>query len=240
MNRQEVDAVIQSLGNKNDKQWLMIGVLASEKSVAGIPNKFPNRYPHPQKIKDIFPEDSSMLRLVHFSTQATDLELLEQMHYLRDIIGPNCDGFQLNIEWPSKEIVVAYKFLFPDDTLVLQCGAGAVKSVECNPQKLAERIAEYNGGVEYALIDPSGGYGKPMDVSFALETLRCLNKVDYDMNFGIAGGLNGDTIEMIRPIVEKFPDVSIDAEGGLRDADDHLDLVKVEKYVSGALKLFDK
>lgn len=241
MNQQEVNAVIRSLKNENDKQWLMIGILASEKSIAGIPNKFPNRYPDSRVIKDIFPEDDSMrsmLRLVHFSTQSTEAELLDQMHYLRKIAGPNCDGFQLNIKWPSTEVLVAYKFLFPYDTLVLQCGAGAMKSVGGDPQKLAERIAEYAGVAEYALVDPSGGYGKPMDVSFALETLRYLETKNLDMNFGIAGGLTGDTLEMIRPIAEKFPEVSIDAEGGLRDSEDHLDLVKVEKYVSGALKLF--
>jgi len=238
MSRQEVDAVVSSLENKDDRRRLMIGVLASEKSIAGIPNKFPNRYPDPQRIKAIFPEDSSMLRLIHFSTQATDMELLNQLYRLREISGKNCDGFQLNIKWPSKPCLEAYNAFFPNDTLVLQCGAGAMKSVGGNPQKLAERILEYGSAVEYVLIDPSGGYGKSLDVSFAPQALRDLYKEAYEVNFGIAGGLNGDTIEMIRPIAEEFPDVSIDAEGGLRDADDHLDLVKVEKYVSAALKLF--
>lgn len=240
MNRQEVDAVIQSLEAEDDRQWLMIGVLASEKSLAGTPNKFPNRYPNPQTIKDIFPEDSSILRLVHFSTQAVGAEFLHQMHHLRAIAGPNCDGFQLNVKWPSVDILEMYKLVYPNDTLVLQCGAGAMKSVGSESEKLADKIAEYENITDYALIDPSGGYGKAMDTSFTLETLRRLEESGIDMNFVVAGGLNGDTLETIRDIVKEFPDVSTDAEGGLRDEEDHLDILKAGRYYSVAMKLYGR
>jgi hypothetical protein len=238
MSRQEVEAVVSSLENKDDKRWLMVGVLASEKSFAGIPNKFPNRYPAPQTIKDIFPEDSSMLRLIHFSTRAKGMDLLNQLYRLREMAGENCDGFQLNIKWPPLKILSAYQALFPHDTLVLQCGGGAMKSVGYNPQKLTDRIAEYQYHARYVLIDASGGYGKALDAVFMGEVLHALSSKFIPTGPVIAGGLTGDTLEMIRSIVGEFPDVSIDAEGGLRDSEDHLDLGKVEKYVNRALKLF--
>ncbi len=55
---------------------------------------------------------------------------------------------------------------------------------------------------------------------------------------GVAGGLGPDTISLIRPIVIEIPDISIDAQGRLRNDRNELDLDACGMYIRGALALF--
>jgi hypothetical protein len=54
----------------------------------------------------------------------------------------------------------------------------------------------------------------------------------------IAGGLSDSTLDLLDALVGVFPEMSIDAEGRLRDANDRLDLVRAAQYVRHAYALF--
>ena len=58
------------------------------------------------------------------------------------------------------------------------------------------------------------------------------------MGLVVAGGLSPTTLHLVQPLIEEFPDVSIDAEGRLRDHEDHLDLQVAGQYLSKAFKMF--
>ena len=58
-----------------------------------------------------------------------------------------------------------------------------------------------------------------------------------NIGIGIAGGLSHDNLARLRPFLSEYY-LSIDAEGKLRDADDHLDLAKATLYLQAANKLF--
>ncbi|MCX6763830.1 MAG: hypothetical protein NTZ97_03825 [Candidatus Moranbacteria bacterium] len=58
-----------------------------------------------------------------------------------------------------------------------------------------------------------------------------------ELQFVIAGGLSVKKLPSIKPIVEKFPSISIDAQGALRNEGDHLDVAEAEKYLHKAVRI---
>ena len=57
------------------------------------------------------------------------------------------------------------------------------------------------------------------------------------LGIGIAGGLSADTLPHIAGLLQEIPDLSIDAEGQLRDENDHLDVNKAVRYVLAASRM---
>jgi phosphoribosylanthranilate isomerase len=236
MSSEEVSAVLQGLPTKSPRK-LMVGVLASSKTIQRIPNKWPNRYPNPEDIAGIFVRHPAVLNLVHFHTKESE-RLLEQMVEVTELGGENFHGFQLNLKWPNPRTIEDYKERYPEKVLVLQCGGGALVEVGENPQSLADAAKMYEGVCEYLLIDPSGGHGTPFDSAKGLAFLQALNSSIRGMLFGIAGGLSPETLDLLEPIAEAFPGTSIDAEGRLRDYNDYLDVAKAKRFVALADAVF--
>ncbi|MDO8495733.1 MAG: hypothetical protein Q7S32_04475 [bacterium] len=239
-----------SLMRPGSKRKLMIGVLASRRTLAGGRSDFaPERYPCLEDITDIFPFHSNALNLVHYNTKTVQFfEELAEVHYLA---GPYFDGFQLNICWPSAVEIKRYHdwvdngnratglFMpLPHKTIVLQIGARALQEIESSPAKLVQRLNDYRGLVHSVLIDPSGGQGKMLDVGAAGNYLRAIRNVYPGLALGVAGGLSPSTLPRIRPLVDEFCDLSIDAEGRLRDENDKLHLGVAGLYVKDSINLF--
>ncbi len=215
---------------------LMVGILASSKTLRGIENNWPNRYPKVENIRNIFIDHFSVMNLIHYNTKEQKT-LLEQLRALTEISEANLDGFQLNIAWPSPAVLEKYRSEFPAMTIVLQIGNHAFEIVDHSPEQLAEKVKEYIGLADYILLDPSGGYGKPFDTKKALEYLTALKKRKLDIGLGVAGGLSKDSLNLVEPLILKFQDLSIDAEDHLRDNEDNLNLEWASAYVQKALKL---
>jgi len=213
---------------------LMVGVLASQKTLQGRTNKWPNRYPKVEEISSIFPLNLRALNLIHYNTKELDT-LYDQLVKMTELGGPHFDGFQLNIAWPEPDILHRYRQDFQLSTIVLQMGAKALAMVDHFPELLADRVtAEYRGLIDYVLIDPSGGLGKPFDPEDVGRYIKALKEKETGIGLGAAGGLSPGTIDLIRPLAANFPGISIDAEGRLRDSDDHMDLDVTKEYATGA------
>ncbi len=221
---------------------LMIGVLVSSKSAFGIPTKYPHRYPRAEDVSNIFLPEQGILNLIHYSTDERD-HLLAQMATVSDFGYPFCNGFQLNMVWPELRAVVSYKDFEPEHVLVLQCGSRALSVLGIDirelPQKkdidiLAEQIIGYGDVIDYILLDMSGGRGKLLNVPFTRAYLEGLYAKRLYPKIGIAGGLSAETLPGVAELFREFPGLSIDAEGGLRAADDHLDLPKAIAYLRKA------
>ncbi|MDI6734376.1 MAG: hypothetical protein QMD50_02710 [Patescibacteria group bacterium] len=58
------------------------------------------------------------------------------------------------------------------------------------------------------------------------------------MNFTVAGGLQAKNLDLLKPLIKEFPELSIDAEGKLRDEKDKLDFIAVKKYLEKAKEIF--
>ncbi|MDO8668738.1 MAG: hypothetical protein Q7K65_00405 [Candidatus Buchananbacteria bacterium] len=235
MNRNEVITILNCLPADTGR-FLMVGVLASQKTLKGEPNKWPNRYPKMADIAGIFLEDNQALNLIHYNTKEPE-SLTEQLVKITDLAGPALDGFQLNLAWPDYEAILDYHKTCANKYIVLQIGAKALGMIGNSPQALAEEVAQYEYLADHILIDQSGGYGTPLETEKIRAYLKALKNKGYNFGLGVAGGLSSANLGLIQPLVAEFPYLSIDAEGRLRDTDDNLDLVATKAYVESAHKL---
>lgn len=217
---------------------LMVGVLASLKTLYGKTNKWPNRYPRVDEIKDIFCcSPSHVLNLIHYNTRHVET-LFPQLVALTEIAGVNMNGFQLNITWPDPEQIEAYKMRYPNKIIVLQVGRKALDMTDGVVLVFKDYLSDYKGIIDYVLFDPSGGKGESFDGGEMLNYLWAAKDVFSEgVGLGIAGGLSSKTLDILRPAVEEFPDISIDAEGRLRNENDHLDLKEAEEYIKKAFEV---
>jgi len=232
MSRSEVESILEIMPT-HAKRLLMVGVLVSWKTIRGIANKYPNRYPVPHKIAEIFPNNDSALNLIHYNTDEKET-LCEQLVALTDSWGGmNLHGYQLNIAWPDPRAIEKYRHVFPDKQIVLQIGKHAFQMIDHSPEQLSAKVKEYDGLIHYVLLDPSGGHGELLDVEKARQYLDALTETKMDIGLGVAGGLSPMTLNHIVPLIQDFPNLSIDAEGRLRDTSDNL-------HISIALEYLDK
>ena len=233
----QVIAALESTDFKKADRLLMVGVLASSKTIQGLTNKWPHRYPEFERIKDIFQDHESCLNLIHYNTKEPET-LTEQLLKVTDAAGPNLHGFQLNIAWPNPLSIQKYKDEHPDKVIVLQVGGGAFSMINHEPEMLEDMVQSYLGIADYVLLDPSGGLGQELNPSAMRDYLLAIAKHEKQLGLGVAGGLSSTTLNLIEPLVKDFPNLSIDAEGRLRTTEDNLDKLKVKDYLQKSLDMF--
>jgi len=221
----------------------MVGVLASWKSLQAIPLKstWQNRMANPNIIKDLFVSNKRVLNLVHFNTEANQKDhYREDMLKIKRLAGPNFNGFQLNMAWPDIVELQRYRsFMGYQDRIVLQLGRRALELADNSPRKTASLLSPYSTSINDILFDPSGGKGQPFNVNTAYNFLSAIADRGWDIGMGVAGGLGPNSLDLLEPLIEKFPDLNIDAEGKLRDSEGNLDLQAVKNYLDQAACAFN-
>ncbi len=240
MSSTEVSRVLDTVP-AHSKRMVMVGVLASSDTIQGITNSRPRRYPKSDKMGDIFQEHPHALNLIHFNTKNREF-LFGQMMRARILAGPHCHGFQLNMAWPGTDILMRGLGEMPKSTIiVLQVGSRAFEMIDHSPKILADKIeSQYGGLIHYVLLDASGGLGKPLDAQFLRPYLRALAARRLPIGLAVAGGLSADTLDLVFPLVEEFPTLSIDTETKLRDENDDLNVNAAILYRNRAEALFNK
>ncbi len=238
---EEVSAALQVFPNNGGRK-LMVGALATYKSLRGIPMKpkWAKQTPDPSAITGLFPNDDRVVNLVHFSTEeGQENSVLADMLKIHELAGPHFHGFQLNIAWPQINQVSDYRRAMGwNYRIVLQLGQKAVEAAGGTAQGVVDMLYHYAGVVDDVLLDPSGGLGKPFDTERAREFLSAIVEQGWDIGLGVAGGLGPDSLNLVKPLVAQFPNLSIDAQGRLRNAENDLDPNLVSTYLAKALQLF--
>lgn len=226
----------------NQPRKLMVGVLASHKSRRGWPMKARWRQQTPRvgDIAELFLANPRVVNLIHYSGDGwLESSLLLDMLTLAHHGGPNFHGFQLNVAWPSTNVIGDYRQTMGyDHRIVLQIGARAMEEVEGDTNQLLARLYHYVGLVSDILLDPSGGHGKAFDLNQARGLLRAVVDNYPKLGVGVAGGLGPGAVLHLRPLVLEFPNLSIDAQGKLRDEANDLDFLAVSAYLAQAQQLF--
>lgn len=236
MSETEVWAMLDCLPDESPRQ-LMVGVLASSKTLAGGTNKYPNRYPKISALDDVFVHDERALNLIHYATDDRDT-LGAQLKKIWFSVAL-AEGFQLNVAWPNPNALYDLIASQWSPRFVLQIGARAQAEANHDPRRLAERLAEYDGLIDGILLDGSGGRGVPLDAAALRPALEAIAGRWPKLGLGVAGGLCAATLPLVAPLLRDFPNLSIDAEGRLRDpSTDSLDLDLARDYVARATKLF--
>lgn len=213
---------------------IMIGVLASRK----IPTSRQRRFPDLDTAGNIFSSDRRAFNVFHYGSKGHD-GLLGQLNQLTEYGGELLHGIQLNVCWPDPKIIVGCRKHHRRKhrrrmKIILQIGDDALNDVGRDPRRLVERIREYGPIIDYALLDPSGGEGKLLDIGEIGSFVERINDDCPDLALGIAGGLSAETLQTIRPLLEQYPWLSIDAEGKLRNNADDLLVENAIDYVNAA------
>jgi hypothetical protein len=187
----------------------MIGVLMDSETLAGQTNKWPECYPQKENVRNIFVGDPRVLNLVHYNTDHPET-LCGQLMEATEVAGPNLDGFQLNA-WPLIPDLEDYWELHPNKFLSLRIGSKALAQVE-SMKRFREFIGAYLPMIDTVLIDPNDNdnEGKTLRPAKGAEYLRVVR--DYPtLGLGIAGILNPNMLHLLEPLIQEFPDLSIDA-----------------------------
>jgi len=232
--RNEVYSVSDSMMAEDSNRLLMVGVLASKKTLSGQKNKWPNRYPRVQDISGIFTQHEGVLNLIHYSTDnhhENPSFLIDELIHMSQLGGPFFHGFQLNITWPSRGAIAEFRKHVPNKVIVLQIGGKALRTINHSPKNLVFDLMKYENLIDYVLIDPSGGLGIPFDTERARAYLKAIHAANLNLGLGVAGGLSPTTLHLVEPLLSDFPDLSWDAEGRLRDEQDNLVLKTSVEYV---------
>lgn len=234
-NRFEVQKISASFRMR--QRSLMVGVLASQATVNGGTNKYPNRYPPHNRLGSIFTSHPRALNLVHYHSDDAR-SMGSQLKKVRNLAGDYCHGIQLNIVWPDISDLDCYLESYPDDNLVLQVGDRALSSLKDASIPLVEKLKDYRDKVQFVLFDMSGGKGLLLKPQDTLNSLREVINSDLGFKIVVAGGLGPGTLDLVLPIIESVPDISIDAESALRNEDDTLNLGRCAEYLLKAQSLF--
>lgn len=214
----------------------MVGVLASAKSLRNIPlrTQWQSRYPKTEHIREIFPDDPRAFNLVHFAPgRKHRKELPQDLIAISDEVGSRLQGFQINATWPREHDLAIYreKCGYLRQTVVLQIGREAMEHLEDYPRAIADRVNRYGGLIDGVLIDASGGNGVLFDPAFTRALISQIRSLQPELGIGIAGGISHRTLDQVPLLLEEFPNLSFDAESGLRTADGELDGVAVDLYL---------
>jgi hypothetical protein len=211
---------------------LMIGVLTSQKVLAGGERNA--RSPHPDLIWPCLSTDARALNLIHYFTKDPST-LAQQLNYAVQHGGGRCDGVQINVPWPPIDQLAEFQRAVPEWTrVVLQVGPRAIAGRTIAQVALAAK--GYREVVTDLLIDVSGGNGVSLDPELALDLVCAVRSMCPDLGIGIAGGLCAKTIPAIAHLHREV-ELSIGAEGRLRNDRDELDLDKARAYLAAAAPL---
>lgn len=206
-----------------------LGVLVRPKSIEGNPDVGP-RFPSAGDVGQII----SRIRLLHPQVQpvihycpgkscmlARDARVINQF---------GAGATQLNFD--DLDLVRRYLTKFnPHDVLIFQLNKAFVSDLWW----LSSAIGYFAGVMrtyDHLLVDMSGGRGELCDPARFYQIRNAFSRLGFTPQLGIAGGLGPDNIRQLLKTVG--PGVSVDAESGLRDAHDNLDVDRVNAYLEEA------
>jgi len=202
------------------RRRLMVGVLVTDRTLEGLPEEIcPRRLPPVADLPILFSADPRAFNAVHFHTRTPE-RLAEQAEQVIAAAGPRLHALQINLDQVPPEGLRAIRAAHPGLALVLP--------LRETTRRFTEVYAEL---ADVVLFDWSAGRGLVLDPIEARAALEEIEARMPEVALAVAGGLGPDTIDRVRPLLERFPDLSVDAESRLRDAEDRLDLAKVGEYL---------
>lgn len=219
---------------KNPNRKVMIGVMTHPrilKSNSSVPKEMREgihkEFPAKEEIAGGFTDDPDVLNTIHYADlygpngpwkAQESPNLFENLELCVKHGGENLHAIQLDLTWPDPNEIKKFKEKNPNIVIILQVGKFAFREVDNDPQKMVDRLREY-GWIDFALLDKSMGKGLSIDSEGLLPFLRLIKKELPYLGLAVAGGLGPDSVDLLKPIAREFPNIAIDAEGGLKHAD---------------------
>lgn len=232
--------VFRQYSNRTSYHVLHVGVMTSYKVLYGKPTKWKDAFPKKEDWMGIF-SSKDVFNCLHYADYEGQPNLLHTLEYLIKLSGENLHAIQLDMIWPSANDVEVAFARNPHLDLILQIGKNAIEEVGETPSGVVRRLRRYEDAVSRVLLDKSMGRGIGMDAHGLIPYIEEIKSAFPHIIVGVAGGLGPNTIELVRPIVDVYPDISIDAQGQLRPSKSALDPVDWDmaaEYLQKALEMF--
>lgn len=240
-----LDRIFESVTTRTEqiagRHGLALGILVSEKTLSGEGNKYPNRYPTPAFDRGWkAAARHGALNFVHYcadSNEGLGRSLVNAVLAVEQS-GRVVHGVQVNVRWPDPEELRKFTDNFPSKRVILQVMSDLAGG--WSPGLIAsDLVKHYAWVVTDVLLDGSGGRGRGLDVDVLAPVVSHLRKNLPHLGIGVAGGLCGEAFTReLTLFLRTYPNISIDAEGALRDdvADrgGHLNMDKVVDYLAAA------
>jgi hypothetical protein len=242
MNFKQVErmlAVFNENLSPNQNRRLHVGVMMSYKTLHDIETKWAKAFPLKQTIADIFGADETMNCLHYADYDAIDVQssLTEAIRFG----GNGINALQLDMVWPHPEhVAAAVKASSKKLEVILQVGKEAIEQADNNPKVVVERLRDYDDVAQHVLLDKSMGKGLGMDAVGLMPFAEAIKAEFPDLGIVVAGGLGPTSMSLVEPLVNTFPNISIDAQGKLRPSGNALDPIDwdmAQMYLVKALQL---
>jgi len=233
-------AVFKEHGDPAQNRRLHVGVMMSHKTLNGLVTKYTNAFPPKETVADIFRSTETMNCLHYADYEANDVvtNLIKAIHFG----GEGINALQLDMVWPDvRAISSALHMSGKKLEVILQVGKNAIEEAKNSPQEVARRLWDYRNVIDYVLLDKSMGKGVGMDAKGLLPFAQVITAVFPTLGIAVAGGLGPTSIELVQPLAEDFPDISIDAQSKLRPSGSALDPIDwdmADAYLVKALAMF--
>ncbi len=256
MTREQVeimrDVFLDAGGDKlPGNRRLAIGVMTSYKHSRNIPSKWDKAFPPRDQIASIFKQDPLLWNVLHYadydglrySEDHLLRALAEELTLVTKLGGPSMDALQLDMVWPDPIAINRYRDRYPEKQVILQIGKNAMAQYDNDWLKVMNAMVRYEPYVDGFLLDKSMGRGVAMNANELLPYLKALSHFGERFFAIVAGGLGPNALDLVKPIIDEFPGVSLDAQGQLRpsgSALDPIDWQMAANYLRGAIKLFQK
>ncbi|MEO7617412.1 MAG: hypothetical protein ABIS59_01070 [Candidatus Saccharibacteria bacterium] len=215
---------------------LMVGGLASYKGLKLGYVSDPKQYVLPNELNRSFLRADRLLNIVHYNSKIEGLS--GQLDELLEVVD-RADGVQLNIPWP--QVSVIRRLREASTTVILQISSAASAMLEHDPDRIVDKLAGYEGLIDYVLIDPSGGVGLDFEPDYAAYVLAAFVTSGLSANWGIAGGLGPGRLGVLELLLEIYPELSWDAQARLRTVEGtSLDLAACRQYLVEGVEILNK
>ncbi len=227
-------------GSQEIGRRLMVGVMMSYKTLNGIPTKWTTAFPPKEIIKDIFISHPLAFNTLHYADY-DGIKVAENIEFAASLGGPNMHALQLDMIWPDPKIIASFRNRYPWIQVIVQGNSDAMDLVGNNPVAFTKRLLEYGDAIDYVLLDMSMGRGLELKAKAILPFARAIARYLPEVGIAVAGGLGPDTLRLLRPLLEEFPNLSIDAQSKLRPSGNALDPIDwrmAELYLQRAFSLF--
>lgn len=229
---------------------LMVGIMMSFKTLWDISSEWTSVWPAKERLDEIFPEYDTpgILNTLHYADfhdpagWPPEKDLFHSLFRAMDYARNNLHAIQLDMTWPDPgHIANAVHATRRCIQVILQIGRKAFAEAENNPGIVAEMLGDYSEVIDGVLLDRSMGEGKLMHPEELLPFISEIKRVQPKMHVAVAGGLGPDTMSVAEPLLQVFPDLSIDAQGALRESKNARDPVNwfmATRYLVEASKTF--
>lgn len=220
---------------------LMVGVMMSYKTLHGMDTKWTKAFPKNEEVSSIFVNHPLAFNTLHYADY-TNSDVPNSLDEVIRFGGWYMHALQLDMVWPDPaHIAHALSVSRKPISIILQVGKDAMEGAGGNPQEVIARLQDYGDVLDGVLYDKSMGQGKPMDPEVLLPFVEATYEKLPRLRVAVAGGLGPMTMDVVKPLIAQFPDISIDAQGRLRPSGNALDPIDwnlANEYLDRAVALF--